>query len=120
MLSVGGLPVPAAPGNGHRRSRSDCGLNKRDAVADLAPLGGTRTPTGLRSHSPLPGGRHRHDVQRNAHTRPHTPVMMRSPSTSSIPEIFISGDDTDYPGMSPVTRLAVFSLADFIETVTPR
>ncbi|XP_042868275.1 transmembrane and coiled-coil domains protein 1-like isoform X2 [Penaeus japonicus] len=120
MLSVGGLPVSAAPGNGHRRSRSDCGLNKRDAVADLAPLGGTRTPTGLRSHSPLPGGRHRHDVQRNAHTRPHTPVMMRSPSTSSIPEIFISGDDTDYPGMSPVTRLAVFSLADFIETVTPR
>ncbi|XP_037800458.1 transmembrane and coiled-coil domains protein 2-like isoform X6 [Penaeus monodon] len=120
MLSVGGLPVPAAPGNGHRRSRSDCGLNKRDAVADLAPLDGARTPTGLRSHSPLPGGRPRHDIQRNAHTRPHTPIMMRSPSTSSIPEIFISGDDADCPGMSPVTRLAVFSLADFIETVTPR
>ncbi|XP_042214801.1 transmembrane and coiled-coil domains protein 1-like isoform X1 [Homarus americanus] len=110
MLSLGGLPELAGPG-GHRRSKSECGLNKRDQVADLATLN-----PHYRSGSPSRHSRN-HD-QVHAHTRPNTPVLVRSPSTSSIPEIFISSEDDAGPGISPVTRLAVFSLADFLETVT--
>ncbi|XP_050713651.1 transmembrane and coiled-coil domains protein 1-like isoform X4 [Eriocheir sinensis] len=104
MLSVGGLPDLAPPGS-HRRSKSDCGLDKTDKVADMAPL--ALSP---RSLSPS-------DIT-HARTRPSSPALVRSPSTSSIPEIFISGEDDHGAGMSPVTRLAFFSLADFLETVT--
>ncbi|XP_071529608.1 transmembrane and coiled-coil domain protein 3 isoform X4 [Panulirus ornatus] len=111
MLSVGGLPELAGPGGSHhRRSKSDCGLNKRD---DGPPSLASLTP-GYRSGSPSGHGHH----HGHAHTRPTTPVMVRTPSTSSIPEIFISSEDEAGPGVSPVTRLAVFSLADFLETVT--
>lgn len=112
MLGVGGsLPELAGPGS-HRRSKSDCGLNLRDKANDLAPL----EADGL-------GGGGRADHGHHHHTRPTTPVaarppmIPRSPSTSSIPEIFISSEE-EGPGVSPVTRLAVFSLADFLETIS--
>nr|XP_045604451.1 transmembrane and coiled-coil domains protein 2-like isoform X4 [Procambarus clarkii] len=108
MLSLGGLPEVVGPG-GHRRSKSDCGLDKRDEVADLATLNPNYRSTSPSGHLRAHG---------HAHTRPNTPIMARSPSTSSIPEIFISSEDDNGPGVSPITRLAVFSLADFLETVT--
>ncbi|XP_066966320.1 transmembrane and coiled-coil domains protein 1-like isoform X8 [Macrobrachium rosenbergii] len=123
MLSVGGLPELTVSGS-HRRSKSDCGLNKRDAVADLAPMAPSLGVALLPPHGNFSGGdNHRshgghHHHHHHSHSRPHTPVMRRSPSTSSIPEIFISGEDEAGAGVSPVTRLAVFSLADFLETVS--
>ncbi|XP_053641985.1 transmembrane and coiled-coil domains protein 2 isoform X4 [Cherax quadricarinatus] len=107
MLSLGGLPEVPPPQGNHRRSKSDCGLDKRDDVSDLATLNPNYRSTSPTGH-----------LRVHAHTRPNTPIMVRSPSTSSIPEIFISSEDDMGPGVSPVTRLAVFSLADFLETVT--
>ncbi|XP_045124118.1 transmembrane and coiled-coil domains protein 1-like isoform X2 [Portunus trituberculatus] len=107
MLSVGGLPELAPPG-AHRRSKSDCRLDKPDKVNDAVPLA-------LSPRSLSPSAFNDHSQSR---TRPSSPALMRSPSTSSIPEIFISGEDEHGSAMSPVTRLAVFSLADFLETVT--
>ncbi|KAG0727522.1 Transmembrane and coiled-coil domains protein 1 [Chionoecetes opilio] len=89
MLSVGGLPELAPPGT-HRRSKSDCRLDKPEKGRDLAPFSvspRSLSPSVLLNHS---------------RTRPSSPALVRSPSTSSIPEIFISGEDEHY-AMSPVT-----------------
>ncbi|CAL4101442.1 unnamed protein product [Meganyctiphanes norvegica] len=93
------LPGPVDQHN-HRRAKSDCGLDKLVSQDNK----NSQTATGNKKDR-LPFGNPLDDAP-----------LRRSPSSASIPEIYISGDNDD-GSVSAVTRLAFFSLADFIETV---
>lgn len=103
------LPGPIDHHN-HRRTKSDCGLDQLGPldnrnINDLSRTSSPLTPITGRKKGSLPFGNSLDD-----------PPLRHSPSSASIPEIYISGD-SDEGSVSAVTRLAFFSLADFIETV---
>ncbi|XP_076040701.1 transmembrane and coiled-coil domains protein 1-like isoform X7 [Oratosquilla oratoria] len=141
MLSLGGL-VPPNGHNNHRRSKSECGLDKEriqyigsSHTNDNWPPSRPRTPVSDHPHHAHNHHHYGHFLD-GAHFTSSGTKLAKSPSRSSIPEIFIttesvSGSDEGSGrgggggcgtgvrgGVSPVTRLAVFSLADFLDNIS--